>query len=157
MFLGQDSNNIYGDGSGVVNFLAQATNAVSYGFVIDGGNEVQSTDGAYQHIFSAQEGIDNHDVTVIAYSSTNSAIDKSDSFAVSYYIGTPPIWADEFFIDGAPNSENWTYDLGAGGWGNNEAQTYTNNTSNVRVEGGVLKIIAKASGSRLYLLKIKIY
>ena len=66
---------------------------------------------------------------------------------MSYYIGTPPVWADEFFQTGSPNNENWTYDLGAGGWGNNEVQTYTNSSSNVKVEDGLLKIIAKADGS----------
>jgi hypothetical protein len=35
---------------------------------------------------------------------------------------------------------NWGYDLGAGGWGNNEEQYYTNRASNVIVEGGYLKI-----------------
>ncbi|WP_179344216.1 glycoside hydrolase family 16 protein [Winogradskyella ursingii] len=144
---GADSNNIYGDGSGVVDFYAQATDAVSYGFVIDGNTEVMSTDGTYQHIFDDVEGVENHEVIVNAYSSTNDSIDSSDTIAVAYYVGTPPVWADEFFMDGAPNSENWTYDLGAGGWGNGEAQTYTNNSENVKVEDGLLKITAKANGS----------
>ncbi|MFH6602089.1 family 16 glycosylhydrolase [Maribacter algicola] len=56
------------------------------------------------------------------------------------------VWSDEFDIDGAPNPANWTYDLGAGGWGNGESQSYTDNPENVRVEDGVLKITAKASG-----------
>ncbi|WP_044397558.1 glycoside hydrolase family 16 protein [Lacinutrix sp. Hel_I_90] len=144
---GADSNNPYGNGSGIVNFNAQAIDAVSYGFVIDGGTEVQSTDGTLLYTFNTKEGIEYYNVTVIAYSSTNDAIETSANVAVSYYIGTPPVWADEFFQTGAPNSENWTYDLGAGGWGNNEAQTYTNNAANVIVEDGVLKIMAKASGS----------
>ena len=144
---GADSNNPYGNGSGVVNFNAQAIDAVSYGYIIDGGSEVQSVDGTYQYTFDNVEGIDNHDVVVVAYSSTNDTIDTSETIAVSYYIGDPPVWADEFFQDGAPNSENWTYDLGAGGWGNNELQTYTDNSSNVKVEDGLLKIIAKANGS----------
>jgi hypothetical protein len=144
---GADNNNPYGDGSGIVNFSAQATDAVSYGFAIDGGTEIQSTDGTLQYTFNTKEGIEYYDVTVTAYSSTNDPIDISENVAVSYYVGTPPVWADEFFQSGAPNGENWTYDLGAGGWGNNEAQTYTNSASNVIVEDGVLKIMAKASGS----------
>ena len=144
---GADTSNPNGDGSGVVNFYAQAIDAVSYGFIIDGATEVQSTDGTYQYTFNSVEGIDNHEVMVIAYSSTNDSIDIIDTIAVAYYVGNPPVWADEFFQNGAPNSENWTYDLGAGGWGNNEAQTYTNSSTNVKVEDGLLKIIAKASGS----------
>lgn len=60
------------------------------------------------------------------------------------------IWSDEFNVDGAPDSANWGYDLGAGGWGNNELQTYTNNADNVIVEDGVLKITARADGSDGY-------
>jgi len=56
------------------------------------------------------------------------------------------IWSDEFDVDGAPNPSNWTYDLGAGGWGNNEVQTYTDDPENVVVEGGMLKITAKSEG-----------
>ena len=56
------------------------------------------------------------------------------------------VWSDEFDVDGAPNPATWTYDLGAGGWGNNEVQTYTDDPENVVVEGGMLKITAKSEG-----------
>jgi len=56
------------------------------------------------------------------------------------------VWSDEFDVDGAPDPAKWTYDLGAGGWGNGEAQEYTSNPENVRVEEGVLKITAIGSG-----------
>jgi hypothetical protein len=59
-------------------------------------------------------------------------------------------WEDDFNTDGAPNAANWTYDLGAGGWGNGELQTYTNNAENAKVEGGSLKITAKSDGSGGY-------
>ena len=65
-------------------------------------------------------------------------------------IYTNEVWADEFDVDGAPDPANWGYDLGAGGWGNNEIQTYTNNAENVIVEGGILKIIAKDNGAGGY-------
>ena len=51
------------------------------------------------------------------------------------------VWADEFEIDGSPCSDNWTYDLGAGGWGNGEAQYYTRD--NAVVNNGFLKITVK--------------
>ncbi|NOR29452.1 MAG: family 16 glycosylhydrolase [Lutibacter sp.] len=60
------------------------------------------------------------------------------------------VWSDDFETAGAPDVAKWTYDLGAGGWGNGEAQTYTDNAENVIIEGGVLKIIAKADGSGGY-------
>jgi hypothetical protein len=56
-------------------------------------------------------------------------------------------FSDEFNTDGAPDPSKWTYDLGTGdgGWGNGEAQTYTNSSDNVIVAGGNLKITAKKS------------
>lgn len=56
------------------------------------------------------------------------------------------IWSDEFDTNGAPDPAYWAYDLGAGGWGNNELQNYTNNPSNINVDGGVLKITAINEG-----------
>ncbi len=52
------------------------------------------------------------------------------------------IWSDEFDSGTAPNSAVWNYDLGSGGWGNSELQSYTSNPSNVKVEGGNLAITA---------------
>ncbi len=59
-------------------------------------------------------------------------------------------WSDEFNTDGAPDETSWTYDLGDGGWGNGESQTYTNDEANVVVEDGSLKITALADGSGGY-------
>ena len=54
------------------------------------------------------------------------------------------VWSDEFNDAGALNDANWTYDLGHGidGWGNNELQNYTSEAENVRVEDGLLKLVA---------------
>ena len=54
------------------------------------------------------------------------------------------VFSDDFNVDGAPNPAKWNYDLGAGGWGNGEAQSYTNSPNNIIVQGGSLKITAKA-------------
>jgi len=42
------------------------------------------------------------------------------------------LWSDNFFQEpgSAPDPSKWVYDLGAGGWGNNELQTYTNSREN---------------------------
>lgn len=55
------------------------------------------------------------------------------------------IWSDEFDTDGAPDTANWTYDIGTGtdGWGNNESQYYTDRADNIAVSEGTLKITAK--------------
>ena len=57
---------------------------------------------------------------------------------------TKLVWQDNFSVNGLPDSAKWGYDTGAGGWGNNEAQYYTNTASNSIVQGGSLKITAKA-------------
>lgn len=54
------------------------------------------------------------------------------------------VFSDEFDVAGAPDPTKWSYDLGSGGgWGNGEAQFYTNSSENVTVTGGNLKITAK--------------
>jgi len=57
------------------------------------------------------------------------------------------VMADEFDVDGAPNPENWTFDIGRGplgdGWGNNELQYYTDRPENAIVQNGYLIITAK--------------
>ena len=56
-------------------------------------------------------------------------------------------FSDEFDTDGAPDPTKWSYDLGAGGWGNDEKQNYTSSATNVIVQGGSLKITAKKEGT----------
>lgn len=56
-------------------------------------------------------------------------------------------WADEFDTNGAVDATSWTYDLGAGGWGNGEVQTYTNDAANSSIADGILKITAKKEGA----------
>jgi len=55
-------------------------------------------------------------------------------------------WSDDF--DGAngstPDQSRWVYDLGGGGWGNQELQTYTNRGDNAVLRDGALVITARA-------------
>jgi hypothetical protein len=51
------------------------------------------------------------------------------------------VWSNEF-NDGSLNSAIWNYELGAGGWGNNELETYTNSINNVHIDSGYLHITA---------------
>ena len=54
------------------------------------------------------------------------------------------VWSDEFDRDGAPDPAHWSYDVGGGGWGNNELQFYTSDRrDNARVEHGSLIIEAR--------------
>jgi len=58
---------------------------------------------------------------------------------------TELVWSDEFDVDGAPDANNWAYDIGTGfnGWGNNELQYYTDRPENVVAQNGVLIITAR--------------
>lgn len=50
------------------------------------------------------------------------------------------VWSDEFDTDGRPDPAKWGYDVGGGGWGNNEEQFYTDDPANSYVEDGKLII-----------------
>ena len=59
------------------------------------------------------------------------------------------VWQDEF--DGKTlDLHNWTFDLGANGWGNSEMEEYTDHTDNVRVENGNLIIEARQDETAKY-------
>ena len=53
--------------------------------------------------------------------------------------GMELIWSDEFDGDEIDQS-NWTYDIGGWGWGNGEAQHYTDRPTNARTQNGLLVI-----------------
>ncbi|MEM9931800.1 MAG: glycoside hydrolase family 16 protein, partial [Bacteroidota bacterium] len=53
------------------------------------------------------------------------------------------IWADEFSGHEPPDPAKWGYDLGGGGWGNNELQHYTNRPENAYLLNGKLVIEAR--------------
>ena len=56
---------------------------------------------------------------------------------------TATVWSDEFNYSGSPDPGKWGYDIGGGGWGNNELQHYTARPENARVENGSLVINAR--------------
>ena len=63
------------------------------------------------------------------------------------------LWSDEFNgpAGAAPDPAHWTFDLGGGGWGNSELETYTNKTENVAQDGsGHLVITALKTGASSY-------
>jgi uncharacterized protein (TIGR03437 family) len=62
------------------------------------------------------------------------------------------VWSDEFNgpTGSAPDPAKWNYDLGAGGWGNGEAETYTVLLQNVFQDGKgnlVIRAIRDTSGN----------
>lgn len=130
--------NVATNNSGNATFNAAATNAVNYEF--DFGN------GIYQNVANGvvtykylQSGT--YTVNVIAKSSTNKTASKSITVTVNVQFNL--VWSDEFSNTGAPDASKWGYDIGAGGWGNNELQYYTNRVENVVIDNGTLKINLK--------------
>lgn len=129
---------ISADSSGSVSFLATADNAKSYTFNYGNSITEVSVTGEVTHHYSAS-GI--YTVSVVAKSAAGKTASKSTLITVVVEQGL--VWSDEFDGQGAPSSSKWGYDLGAGGWGNNEVQYYTNRTDNAVVSDGTLKIILK--------------
>jgi beta-glucanase (GH16 family) len=60
-------------------------------------------------------------------------------------------WNDDFDgpANSAPDQSKWAYDLGAGGWGNHELETYTDNRENSFLDGKgnlVIRTLRSTSG-----------
>jgi beta-glucanase (GH16 family) len=134
--VGATAQNPNGDGSGIVNFTLSATNATSYKIVLGNGETKEVTNGNFTYTYNTA-GSNTYVVQVSAYNGLK-FISATKSIVVN--VATVLVWSDEFDIDGAPDSSKWGYDLGAGGWGNNEPQYYTKRPENVLVKGGFLKI-----------------
>lgn len=135
------------DNSGNVSFTATATNTVLFTFSMgDGGVNQLTTTGLLTYRYPSSG---TYTVTVVAKSATGQTISKSITISVTVVLSV--VWSDEFDTPGLPDASKWGYDIGAGGWGNNELQYYTNRVDNASVSGGTLKITAKAesySGSQ---------
>lgn len=75
--------------------------------------------------------------------------------APTSYPGMSLVWADEFDGPGI-DPANWTYDLGASGWGNQELQNYTNDDANSYIDQGNLIIRAeKVAGNQYTSARLK--
>jgi beta-glucanase (GH16 family) len=129
--------NVSTDNSGNVSFTATATNAVSYEY--DFGNGIFQTAPTGIVTYQYPNG-GTYSVNVTAKGSGGQTISKSLQVTVATALGL--VWSDEFNTNGAPDPAKWGYDLGGGGYGNNELEYYTNRPENVIVENGVLKIKA---------------
>ena len=131
------------DGSGNVAFTATASNAVNYAYEFGDGGITTVATGIATYKYSLL-GTNTFTVTVTATSASGGTLKKTLQVLVNVVAGTPGlVWSEEFNTDGAPNTAKWGYDLGAGGWGNNEQEYYTSRPENAVVLNGVLKITAK--------------
>lgn len=136
---GASSSNPNGDGSGMITLDFSAKNATYYKINFGNGETLETTSNSVSYTYTGS-GDKSYDIYVSAYKA-----DKfiSTSETIQIYIAPGLIWADEFNDPGAPDSSKWGYDIGGGGWGNNESQYYTSRTENVVVGDGLLKITAQ--------------
>ena len=139
---GATSENPEGDGSGEVTFKATADNAVSFRLESEGHAKTMSN--GERTITFVLPGSKTYLVKITALGAEGTFISENVNVTVERTYDTP-IWEDNFSVDGAPDADNWAYDIGTGsnGWGNNESQYYTNRAENVEVKDGVLRIKAK--------------
>jgi beta-glucanase (GH16 family) len=68
------------------------------------------------------------------------------------------VWHDEFNEGSEPNTSNWYYETGAGGWGNNELQNYVKcymaGVQLAKVSEGTLKIICQKINGTVYSIRM---
>ena len=123
------------DNSGNVTFSSTATNAVTYAYNFGNGIFQANVTGPVTYKYPASGTY-----TVNSTAKSSSGKTSTTSIQVTVSVELSLVWSDEFNTDGAPDPTKWGYDLGAGGWGNNESQNYTNRRENSIVQGGSLKI-----------------
>ena len=87
-------------------------------------------------------------VSLTLYMPDGSTVNKSKTITIATtdpnYVPHKLIWSDEF-NGSSLNTNDWNYDLGDSGWGNNELENYTK--QNAIVNNGFLSIVAKLVGS----------
>ena len=132
-----------GDGSGVIEVVASATNADRYAFRFDNGDLQESDSGTMEHTF-IKEGTNSYTVVVWAYSNTGEFVNSTHTIEVfkSDEVYTTLVFSDEFDYEGNPDEQKWHYQIippDNGSWHNGELQHYTDKPENSFVSDGTLK------------------
>jgi beta-glucanase (GH16 family) len=81
-------------------------------------------------------------ITLILFFSLPLFVFAQQKTSSKYSFSKTISWCDEFDKDGMPDTSKWSFETGGGGFGNHEAEYYTND-SNAIIKNGVLNIIAK--------------
>jgi beta-glucanase (GH16 family) len=152
------STEISTDGSGLVKFKAKADNATNYLFSFGDGASIDNANGEVSHTYTISEF---YPIKVTAFSKNNLFIEETTGVNVKVaipstgystplsYPGLKLVWQDEF-EGNEINKSFWKFEIGGGGWGNNELQYYQE--QNTTIENGNLIIKAKREsvGGREY-------
>ncbi|GAP42435.1 glycosyl hydrolases family 16 [Lentimicrobium saccharophilum] len=140
--------------SGLVLIEASAENAAEYQLFIEPADQPAASNvtGKFEYVFT-QPGT--YELTVRAYGASgrfiavtkvavitdNDPVTVEDGYLTPMqYPGYQLVWNDEF-AGNTLNTQFWSHESGAGGWGNNELQHYR--SENTSVDGGVLTIEAR--------------
>ena len=135
--------------SGTVSFAPGETSAtIIVEIVID---EYIEEDEQFRVVLTqSQNGVflngSQHAIGTIRNDDTAIQVTTEGYVSADSYSGKSLVWSDEF-DESEINLNNWTYDLGAHGWGNQELQLYTSNSQNSYVHDGNLMIVAKNEGN----------
>lgn len=108
------------------------------------GKNVYEADEDFSVVLSAPENAvitDNKAIGVIKSNKSLQQTDPTGYTTPSSYPGYTLKWNDEF-NGSSIDQNNWNYDLGASGWGNNELQNYTSQSANSYIANGSLVIEA---------------
>jgi len=128
--------------SGVLTIPAGET--LAYVDVSVPGKNVYEADEDFSVVLSAPENAvitDNKAIGVIKSNKSLQQTDPTGYTTPSSYPGYTLKWNDEF-NGSSIDQNNWNYDLGASGWGNNELQNYTSLSANSYIANGSLVIEA---------------
>lgn len=128
--------------SGVLTVPAGET--LAYVDVSVPGKNVYEADEDFSVVLSAPENAvitDNKAIGVIKSNKSLQQTDPTGYTTPSSYPGYTLKWNDEF-NGSSIDQNNWNYDLGASGWGNNELQNYTSQSANSYIANGSLVIEA---------------
>ena len=107
-----------------------------------GGSSPAESTAAQAPSTSAPEGGDvDTTTTTTAPTTTTTAVrfEPPPPAPIEEIDGWELVWSDEFDA-GEIDPANWTFDIGGWGWGNGEAQYYTDRPENARVQDGLLVI-----------------
>lgn len=109
--------------------------------VLDVSNSSQSNGGNVQLWTWNSSTAQRWTFTRLDSGSTGGSTGGSSDATTPSISGYRVAWSDEF--NGTSlNTASWSYETGAGGWGNNELQYYTSRSQNVSVADGSLRITA---------------